>query len=233
VFFVIAAAMTVVALIFVLAPLLRHGRRVGSSRAIFGLALGLVLVLPLTVAGIYALVGTPAALRGVDAQAVTPRSMDDAVAALRAHLAQEPGDQAGWMLLGQTGTALRNPSMAREAYDHVLQLAPNNADAMVGWAEADSMLRQDHLIEGRGRELLLRAVQLQPDSQRGLWLLGISDFQQGRYADAQATWRLLQPQLEPGSAVAQAVAKQIAVAAARAASAPAPATSTPVLDRKP
>jgi cytochrome c-type biogenesis protein CcmH len=137
------------------------------------------------------------------------------------------------MLLGQTGTALRNPSMARDAYDHVLKLDPNNAGAMVGWAESDSMLREDHMIEGRGRELLLRAVQLQPDSQRGLWLLGISDFQQGRYADAEATWRLLQPQLEPGSSVAQAVAKQIEVAAARAASAPAPATSTPVPDRKP
>jgi cytochrome c-type biogenesis protein CcmH len=230
VFYLIAAAMTVVALIFVLVPLLRRGRQAGPSRAMFGLALGLALVLPLSVAGIYALVGTPAALRGVDAQAAMPQSIDDAVAALRAHLAQEPGDQAGWMLLGQTGTALRKPAMARDAYDHALQLDANNADAMVGWAEADSMLREDHLIEGRARDLLLRAVQLQPDSQRGLWLLGISDFQQGRYADAQATWRLLQPQLEPGSAVAQAVAKQIAVAAARAANAPAPAASTPVMD---
>ncbi len=225
--------MTVVALVFVLAPLLKQGRRAGPSRAMFVLALGLALVLPLTVAGIYALVGTPAALRGVEAQATMPQSIDAAVAALRAHLVQEPDDQAGWMLLGQTGTALRNPSMARDAYDHVLKLDPNNAGAMVGWAESDSMLREDHMIEGRGRELLLRAVQLQPDSQRGLWLLGISDFQQGRYADAEATWRLLQPQLEPGSSVAQAVAKQIEVAAARAASAPAPATSTPVPDRKP
>jgi cytochrome c-type biogenesis protein CcmH len=108
----------------------------------------------------------------------------------------------------------------------VLRLAPNNAEAMVGWAENDSMTRSDHRIEGRALELLKRAVQLHPDSQRGLWLLGISNFQRGEYREAAATWRLLQPQLEPGSNVAKAVAEQIAVADARAGGAPAGASSS-------
>ena len=220
-FFLIATAMTAVALAFVLFPLLRGGRKAGQPRSVFVLGLGIALVLPLGVAGLYALIGTPVALNGVAAQAGMPQSIDQAVAALRAHLQQEPGDQAGWMLLAQTSTVLRDPATARDAYDHALRLAPNNADAMVGWAEADSMLRPDHMIEGRALDLLRHAVQLQPDSQRGLWLLGISDFQHARYADAEATWRLLQPQLEPGSEVAKAVAKQIAIAGARAAGDPA------------
>ena len=71
-------------------------------------------------------------------------------------------------------------------------------------------------------------MQLQPDSQRGLWLLGISDFQHGQYAEAAATWRLLQPQLEPGSKVAKAVAEQIAAAEhAPAARPPAAGTTAP------
>jgi len=135
------------------------------------------------------------------------------------------------MLLAQTSTTLRDPATARDAFDQVLKLSPNNADAMVGWAEADSMLRADHMIDGRALELLKHAVQLQPDSQRGLWLLGISDFQHARYADAQATWRLLQPQLEPGSEVAKAVAKQIAIAGARAAGTPTSAASAGARDR--
>ena len=87
---------------------------------------------------------------------------------------------------------------------------------MVGWAEADAAARDNHAIQGRGRDLLQQAVKLEPNNQRALWLLGISDFQQGQYADAAATWRILQPQLQPGSTVAQAVAQQIALADARA-----------------
>jgi cytochrome c-type biogenesis protein CcmH len=87
------------------------------------------------------------------------------------------------------------------------------------------MARPDHRIDGRARELLLRAVKLEPDSQRGLWLLGISDFQQGDYANAGKTWRLLQPLLEPGSGVAKAVAEQIAQADARTGKAPATAST--------
>jgi cytochrome c-type biogenesis protein CcmH len=151
--------------------------------------------------------------------------MQEALTELRAHLQQQPNDLQGWMLLAQTSSMLRQPADARDAYDHALKLDPNNAEAMIGWAENDSMARDDHLIEGRAQELLKRAVQLHPDSQRGLWLLGISNFQRGEYREAVATWRLLQPQLEPGSPVAKAVAEQIGVADARAGDAPAGSAS--------
>ena len=225
VFFIAAAAMIAVALTALLLPLIRQGRKSGRSRGVFALTLAIAFVLPLTAAGLYLLIGTPAALNGVAAEAGQPLTLQQAINELRAHLAQQPNDQQGWMLLAQTSTMQRDPAAARDAYDHVLQLNANNAEAMVGWAETDSMTRSDHMIEGRALELLKRAVQLQPDSQRGLWLLGISDFQHGEYREAAATWRVLQPQLEPGSKVAQAVAGQIAVADTRAGGAPADATS--------
>jgi cytochrome c-type biogenesis protein CcmH len=165
-------------------------------------------------------------LNGVTAAAAAPISMQQALTELRTHLQQQPDDLQGWMLLAQTSSMLRQPGEARDAFDHALKLAPNNAEAMIGWAENDSMTRNDHRIEGRAQELLKRAVQLHPDSQRGLWLLGISNFQRGEYREAAATWRLLQPQLEPGSNVAKAVAEQIAVADARAGGEPAGASSS-------
>ncbi|MEO7073215.1 MAG: hypothetical protein ABI300_09765 [Rhodanobacter sp.] len=221
-FYLTAAAMIAVALVLLLRPLLREGPRSARPRGVLTVALGIALTLPLATAGLYFLIGTPAALRGTSAAAVEPASVAQALDDLRTHLKQQPDDLAGWMLLGQTSTALHQSADARDAFDHALKLAPNNADAMVGWAEADSQMRPDHLLQGRAVELLRRAVALQPDSQRGLWLLGISDFQQARYRDAQATWRLLLPQLEPGSSVAKAVADQIAVAGARAGDAPTP-----------
>ena len=91
---------------------------------------------------------------------------------------------------------------------------------MIGWAEADSLVSDDHRLDGRSRELLESALALDPQNQRALWLLGISDFQQERFAEASATWKKLQPLLDPDSNVARAVAKQIELADERAASAP-------------
>jgi cytochrome c-type biogenesis protein CcmH len=225
VFFIIAAVMIAVALAVLLVPLVRKGRQSGRPQSAFVLSLVIAFVLPLATAGLYLLIGTPAALNGVTAESTPPLTMQQAVVELHVHLAEQPNDLQGWMLLAQTSAMLHDPADARDAYDHALKLDANNAEAMVGWAEADSMLRDGHLIDGRALELLKHAVQMHPDNQRGLWLLGISDFQHGLYRDASATWRLLQPQLAPGSTVAKAVAEQIAVADARASGAPAEASS--------
>ena len=224
-FYVVAAAMIAATLVLLLWPLMRHGRNQDRSRSVFVLALGIAFALPLAAAGLYLTVGTPRALDGIAKQAPA-MDVGQALTALRAHLKDAPDDAQGWLLLAQTTAAMGQSAEARDAYDQLLRLAPGNPTAMVGWAEADSMARPDHRIEGRSRELLERAVQQEPDNQRALWLLGISDFQQDRYADAAATWRRLQPLLEPGSSVAKAVAQQIAAADARAGgSTPAPATS--------
>lgn len=213
-FFLIAAVMIAAALFLLLWPLLRHGRRQGHSRAVFVLALALAFALPIAAIGLYLAVGTPLALDGVQRP---PKSMsiDQAVDELKAHLAQQPDDLQGWMLLAQTYGVMHRAAEARDAYDHALRIDAQNSAAMVGWAEADSLLREDHRIEGRALDLLQQAVKIDPQSQRGLWLLGISQFQHDRYAEAAATWRQLQPQLDPGSNVAKAVAEQIAVADAR------------------
>ncbi|RUL66249.1 hypothetical protein EKH79_06100 [Dyella dinghuensis] len=214
-FYIAAAVMIAVALALLLIPLLRHGRRTGRSRSVFALMLVIALVVPLGTAGVYQLIGTPSAIDNVPTQAQAGMDIHKALDELRAHLVATPKDAQGWLLLAQAETEMQQPDQARDAYDHVLQLTPNDTNAMVGWAEADAASRTDHRIEGRARDLLLQAVKLAPDNQRGLWLLGISDFQQGQYADAAATWRILQPQLQPGSTVAQAVAQQIAMADAR------------------
>lgn len=214
-FYLIAAAMIVAALLLVLLPLVRHGRQQGRPRGVFALAMILAFCLPIAAIGLYLAVGTPVALNGVP-KADAGMNIDQAVDELKTHLAQKPDDLQGWMLLGQTYSVMHKAADARDAYDHVLRLDADNGVAMVGWAEADSLLREDHRIEGRAQELLERAVKIDPQSQRGLWLLGISQFQHDQYTEAAATWRQLQPQLDPSSNVAKAVQEQIAVAESRA-----------------
>jgi cytochrome c-type biogenesis protein CcmH len=222
-FYLVAAVMIAAALILLLWPLVRHGRRHGRPAGIFALALVVAFALPLGAGGLYLLVGTPVALNGVAAQPAM--DIDQAVTELRDHLKQQPDDLQGWLLLAQTEAALHQNAQAREAYGQALRQDPHNGTAMVGWAEADSMARDDHRIEGRALDLLKQAVQADPANQRGLWLLGISQFQHDDYTAAAATWRRLQPLLEPGSNVDKAVTEQIAVAEARAGGKPGPASA--------
>jgi cytochrome c-type biogenesis protein CcmH len=232
VFFVVVALMVLLAIAVVAVPLLRRSRQQGRSRRVFAVALFVIVAVPLATLGLYVKIGAPATLDGVAAQppAVT---IDQALADLRAHLAQQPDDLQGWLLLAQTTTAMHQPAAARDAYDHVLKIDAGNTDAMVGWAEADSMLQTDHVIGKRARQLLQQAVNKQPDNQRGLWLLGIGQFQQNEFADAALTWRHLLPLLQPGSAVADAVADQIKAADTRSGVAPAPKGATPAQRRDP
>ncbi len=215
VFMITVAVMVIVAIAAVVTPLLRRGRQLGRPRGVFALALIIIVVVPLATLGLYLKIGTPITLDGVAVQP-PPMNIDQALTDLRAHLAQQPDDLRGWLLLAQTSTAMHQASDARDAYDHVLKLDPDNTDAMVGWAEADAMLQSTHVIGERARDLLQQAVIKQPDNQRALWLLGISQFQQNQFAEAATTWRHLQPMLQAGSAVATAVAGQIAAADERA-----------------
>lgn len=229
-FYIAAAVMVTVALILLLLPLLRHGRQSGRPRHLFVLMLGIALVIPVGATLLYRLVGTPAALDGVQQEVDVKKALDE----LRAHLAAQPNDVQGWLLLAQADMELQQPEEARDAYGQILKLSPDNTTALVGWAQADSTAQEDHHISDRARDLLERAVKLEPDNQRGLWLLGISEFQHGRFAEAAAVWRKLQPLLQPGTNVAQAVAEQIALADARSGSASAAASSAaPAADQGP
>ena len=212
-FLIIAAVMVVVALACVLVPMLRSARREGRPRAPFVLALLLALAMPPFVLGLYLLVGTPQALQPAIAGET---SLAEATGQLQASLARNPGDAHGWALLAQAYGAMGQPQQALDALDHLLKLKPDDPDAMVAWAEARAETSSSHRIDDASRDKLQHALQVDPGHQRALWLLGISDFQRGQYADAAHQWKTLLPLLQPGSKVATAVQQELAEAEARA-----------------
>ena len=185
----------------------------------FALALGVALALPALAIVLYRIVGTPAALDpGALAASGAPagheQNMDQAIAGLEQKLKQQPDDAEGWALLGRAYEAMQRFAEARDALKRAHDLSPDNPDVSVAYAEALALSGDSHRIEGDSRTLLETALKAAPDNQRGLWLLGISDYQAKKYDAAIASWQHLLKILPDGAPVARSIQHQIASAEA-------------------
>ena len=86
---------------------------------------------------------------------------------------------------------------------------------MVELAEARVFVSTDGRIDDESIFLLERALALDPQQQKALWLMGIASAQAEDFAFAISYWQSLLDLLEPGSQVAQSVQQQIAEAQSR------------------
>jgi cytochrome c-type biogenesis protein CcmH len=141
--------------------------------------------------------------------------MEEAITGLAAKLKQQPDDAQGWALLGRAYQATNRMDLALDAFKQAHEHAKDDADVTVEYAQALALAAPDHRIQGEPRALLEAALKIDPKNQRGLWLLGISDYQDEKYDSAIATWKTLQPLLAPDSDVARSVRNEIAEAEAR------------------
>jgi cytochrome c-type biogenesis protein CcmH len=179
------------------------------------------LLIPLLAILLYRTVGEPRALDPVWRDAVAATSpqaagttdvpdMQQAVAGLAERMKNEPDDLEGWMLLGRAYKTMERFEPAREALANAYRLAPENPDVLVEYAEAQVLASESRRFQGEALELLTRAVELQPDSQRGLWLLGIAAYQAGNYAQSVQVWERLLASLpadaEPRAALEERIA---------------------------
>jgi len=191
------------------------------SRATFTALLAVALVLPASALLLYRLVGAPEALDPAnlapppEAQAHSAADMEKAIDGLAAKLKQQPDDAQGWALLGRAYAATNRVDEARDALKQAHDHAPDDADVAVEYAQALALAAPDHKLQGESRSLLEAVIAKDAKNQRALWLLGISDYQNGDYADAIARWKVLLPLLQPDSDVARSVRNEIADAEAR------------------
>ena len=76
-------------------------------------------------------------------------------------------------------------------------------------------MQKNNGFDARSRELVQKALRLEPDNLLALFLAGGEAFAAGRYAAATEYWGRLLPRLEPGSEDAQMVESSIAMARER------------------
>lgn len=189
------------------------------SRSGYVVLLLTVLLLPAIAIFVYSRVGTPQALDPAALQASSSSAegidMNQAVAGLAAKLEENPDDGKGWALLGRAYQSMQRPEQAMDAFKRARALLPDDPDLMADYAQA-LVMSGGNDFSGEPRQLLDRALSIQPDNQRALWLRGVAESQAGEYAPSIATWSRLLGLLPAGSTVAASVQAQIDDARAKA-----------------
>ena len=190
------------------------------SRSTIYAALGVALLLPALAILLYRTVGEPGAVDGSAKTVVDQppadhsQNMDQAIATLADKLKKNPQDAEGWTLLGRAYEATEHFEQARDALKHATDIAPENPDITIAYAEVLALSTPDRRIDGEPRRLIETAMKTSPDNERGLWLLGIGDYQQKKYDAAIARWNRLIAVLPKDSKTIASVKQEIARAEA-------------------
>jgi len=115
-------------------------------------------------------------------------SIEDMIVNLAARLQQQPDDLEGWTMLARTYNILERYSKAEAAYENVLRLGGENSGLLTDYADAMVMANGGTFTDKSGA-LLTRALELDPDNVKGLWLTGHWKNQSGAHAEAIRYWQ--------------------------------------------
>jgi len=120
------------------------------------------------------------------------------VSKLSQRLQENPQDLEGWVMLGRSMSVLGRYEEAMMAYERAVQFAGDDATVLTDYADSIAMATGESL-EGRPMELLLKALSIDPNNQKALWLAGTGLFERGDFAGAIEHWGRLRDMLPPGS----------------------------------
>jgi cytochrome c-type biogenesis protein CcmH len=190
-------------------------------------ALFIFLMVPLAGILMYQSLGTPEA---INLQAVKPvqqssqqqaahseqqGQMDELVASLQQRMIENPDDPDGWLILGRSLKSMQRNAEAETALRNAYRLLPDNPMVMVELAEANLLASGSQEISPQSQQLIESALAIDPQLQKGLWLMGMISAQNGDDAQAVTYWQRLLEQLDPGSGPASSVTQQIQMAQVR------------------
>jgi cytochrome c-type biogenesis protein CcmH len=169
--------------------------------------------LPIAAAGVYAIAGNPELLRHADvpaaqaaqaaqagqvAQASAPGAT--ALAQLEAHVAAQPTDARAWVLLGRARLDADQFAPAASAYERAVTQSKKVALDPQVWCEwADALALAQGTLAGKPRELIERAVALNPQHPLALEMAGSAAIEARDFRAARQHWSALLAQLDPAS----------------------------------
>lgn len=137
-----------------------------------------------------------------------PHSIEELVVQLAERLRGEPDNLQGWALLAKSYTSMGRHADAVEAYANIRRLGGDQPGLLADYADALVMANGGRFTDEAGG-LLEKAIELDPENLKGLWLIGHWKYGQGAYAEALDYWQRAAAKLPPGGEDARVIAQQI------------------------
>ena len=194
--------------------------RVASRGPVYAIA----ILLPVIATALYFRVGNPAAMSASPSAARAPfaesprrdipgapmsgQDIEANVASLAKRMEQNPGDAAGWIMLGRSYLTLQRYSDSTNAYAKAASLKPDDADVWANYAFAMGMANGKSLL-GQPGELIKKALALDPENPTALELAGSAAFEAKNYREAIEYWERLLKKTPKNSELSQALSERI------------------------
>jgi cytochrome c-type biogenesis protein CcmH len=147
---------------------------------------------------------SPATLTQSSQQSAEMHSIEQMVTKLSARLQREPGDVDGWVLLARSYVVLQRYEEAARAYARAYQLRGDDPQLLADYAEVVAMANGNRL-DGQPTTLAMRALALQPNNPKALWIAGVAALQRGEREVGLAYLQRLQMQLPADSEAVRVV----------------------------
>ncbi len=189
----------------------------GATKAIFATA----VLVPLIAFGLYLWSGSAGVVveaveaskdsqsSGQVARQEEMHGVSEMIGRLERKLEQSPGDAEGWILLGRSYAYLKRFDAASRAFAVAVDLKPDDPRLLGDYAEALAVTRNSRIdMEVMG--LVQRALAIDPDTGKALWLSGLERYQEGDRAQALAIWKRLRQQMPANSKDGQTLDAYIA-----------------------
>jgi len=180
---------------------------VASRRLGFTLA-GL---LPAAAFGLYFWLGNPLSLISIAEAQANPAGAQTAqgdhdimkmIQQVEEKTRKDPNDGEAWTMLAKTYAAVGHWPEALNAYEKAYKLRPAVPAVMTGYAEALA-IKNNRALRGKPMELVMQALEKDPNDMKGLELAAIAAFQDKGYAQAAYYFKHLYKLLPPDSPYAQ------------------------------
>ncbi|MBI5330513.1 MAG: c-type cytochrome biogenesis protein CcmI [Betaproteobacteria bacterium] len=182
---------------------------VASRRLGFSLA----GVLPVAAFGLYFWLGNPMSLvaiaeaqasggGAVEGQVKGEHDIMQMIQKVEEKTKTDPNDGEAWSILAKTYAAVGHYPEALTAYEKAMKLRPDVPSIMTGYAEALA-IKNNRALAGKPIELVMQALEKDPNDIKGLELAGIHAFQEKGFAKAAYYMKRLYKQLPPDSPYAQ------------------------------
>jgi len=168
-------------------------------------AVALLVLLPLAALAAYTVLGNPRALDPVNTapqKQMTAADIEGMVAKLAARMQQNPDDMNGWLMLARSYKMLGRYAESVEAYAKAEPVIEKDPELLASYAETLAMASGKGL-SGKARELIDKALKLDPQHGHTLFLAGAAAMEAGDAKNGIAYWEALLPQVEAGSELDQ------------------------------